>query len=141
MPRIRSIDGLPVVDAKRSLKIRVTKADIAKAADSTKEPKRCAVARACYRELHCKEVRVHLSRTYVRTNDSNWVRYFTPVGMRAEIVAFDRGGQFEPGEFILQKPRVPSHEYRGKTNTKTGQKRPKKYHVLQNVRGGPMTQS
>src|SRR5581483_10559452 len=43
MSRITSIDGLPVIDAKRPLTLKVTKGDIAKAAESTKEPNKCAV--------------------------------------------------------------------------------------------------
>jgi hypothetical protein len=143
MPKVTRIDGLPVVDAKRPLTLKVTKADIAKAADSIQQPNSCAVARACHRELHCKEVRVHLSRVYVRTNDHNWVRYLTPKDMRGEIIAFDRGGSFEPGEFRLAKV-PPTHALgtprRGGTRTDTGKKR-RPYHLITNVRGGPATQS
>ena len=143
MPRITAIDGLPVVDAKRPLTLTVTKADITRAADSSQEPDRCAVARACKRELHVIEARVHLARVYLRTNNSNWVRYQPPGAMRAEIIAFDRGGTFEPGEFRLQK--VPPKDAlgtprRGGTRTVTGKKR-RKYTLITNVRGGPATQS
>ena len=138
------IDGLPVVDAKRPLTLSVTKADISRAADSIQQPNSCAVARACYRELHAKEVRVHLSRVYVRTNDHNWVRYVTPDAMRAEIIAFDRGGAFEPGEFRLEKIQ-PSATLGAKRSSKkvrtvTGKKR-RKYTLITNVRAGPASQS
>ena len=141
MGLIRSIGGLPVVDAKRPLTLKVTKTDIAKAADGIQKPDKCAVARACYRELHVIEARVHLSRVYLRTNDSNWVRYKTPAAMRDEIIAFDRGGAFEPAEFYLA-PCPPAAKLgqpsRGRTNTVTGKKR--RQHTLTNVRSSPLTQ-
>ena len=143
MGKVLSIDGLPVVDAKRPLVLRVTKADIVKAADSSKEPEKCAVARACYRELRVQEVRVHLARVYLRTNKTNWVRYLTPKDMRAEIIAFDRGGQFEPGEFRLVpvSPAMRFGVHRSVPSTNSGKgKKHKKYHLITNVRGGPATQ-
>lgn len=146
MSQVKSIDGLPVVDAKRPLVLHVTAADIAKAAASTQEPERCAVARACQRELHVIEARVHLSRTYLRTNKSNWVRYATPQAMREEIIAFDRGGAFQPQEFTL-KPLQPAKQLgadKRKRPTVTKKKRrgkPRAYHRIENVRSGPAVQS
>lgn len=32
------------------------------------------------------------------------MRYFTPEALRTEIVAFDRGGTFQPGEYELKAP-------------------------------------
>jgi hypothetical protein len=144
MAKVYTINGLPVVDAKRALTLHITKADIARAADSIKKPESCAAARACYRELHAKEVRIHTYRAYVRTNESNWVRYWVPTRLRQEIVAFDRGGQFEPGEYKLDKI-PPSSAVTGKTQgTRPPRKKqgpPRKSYKLQNVRGGPATMS
>ncbi len=92
--KLKAIDGKPVFDAKRPIKLNINKNDVDKA--DPKEPADCAVARACRRELRAKEVRVHLARVYVRTNDGNWTRYLTPKPMRTEIIAFDRGGHFHP---------------------------------------------
>lgn len=139
--QIRSIDGLPVIDAKKPLTIHVNKRDIDNA--EKKDPAYCAVALACRRELHAVEVRVHLSRTYIRTNKSNWVRYFTPPAMRNEIVIFDRGGRFLEGEFTLS-PITPSKQKRGQQgskknqNTKSGKKR-RPYRTLTDVRSGPVS--
>jgi hypothetical protein len=136
--KIKEIDGLPVIDAKRPITITITKSDVDKA--DVKEPAGCAVARACRRDLHAIEARVHLARVYVRTNKGNWTRYMTPRSMRSEIVAFDRGGQFEPGEFTLSAPSATKvlGKRRGgsKPFVKRGKKR-KPPHVITNVRHGP----
>lgn len=96
----RTINGLKVVDAEESVILRITNADIAKA--TKKNQRTCAAAIACMRQLHAKEVRVHLGRTYVRFGKI-WRRYITSGALRDEIVAFDRGGTFRPGEFALHK--------------------------------------
>lgn len=140
--KLTAIDGLPVVDAKEPIKLSVIKADIEKA--DTKEPANCAVARACRRELRAKEVRVHLSRVYVKTNKGNWMRFKTPPAMRAEIIAFDRGGTFEEGNFTLQviekTKRLGSgytKKYRKRRYAETGKRKRSSPHVLTNVRQGP----
>lgn len=140
--KLRSIDGLPVVDAKGIVQISVKQCDIDKA--DIKEPSNCAVARACRRELHAKEVRVHLTRVYIKSNEGNWVRYQTPPAMRSEIIAFDRGGSFEEGAFALRPvgatKRVGSQytkKYRGKKYPLTGKRKRSAPRVLTNVRQGP----
>lgn len=139
--RIKAIDGKPVVDAKRATTLKITANDI-KSAD-TKEPDNCAVARACRRELHAKEVRVHLSRVYVRVNEGNWVRYLTPQPMRSEIIAFDRGGSFAPGEYQLGAitPTKALGKRRGGNKPppkrNSGSKKRRKPHVVTDVRVGP----
>ncbi len=133
----RNFENLPVIDATHPLLLHVLTDDISKA--SLKEPQNCAVARACKRELHAKEVRVHLGRVYIRTNESNWVRYETPRPMRTEIVAFDRGGKFEPGTFELKVPAQRRPENAG-TRSKAKHKKHRtrqKPAILKNVRLGP----
>lgn len=103
---IRTIDGRLIIDAKHSLPLTITKADIKNA--DTKDPANCAAALACRRQHHVAEVRIHLGRTYVRQNKGNWLRYETPENLRSEIIAFDRGGTFEPGEYVFRTMR-PSH--------------------------------
>jgi hypothetical protein len=135
--KITQIDGLPVFDAKRPLVLHVTRSDIAKA--DRKEPNNCAIARACRRELHVVEARIHLGRTYLRLNAHNWTRYATPKAARDEIIAFDRGGSFEPGEILLAPVK---HSQKLGTKRKTGPKtkpgKPRRSpQVVKNVRGGP----
>jgi hypothetical protein len=134
--RVIAIDGLPVVDAKRPVRITVTKNDVAKA--DTKHPENCAAARACVRDLHALEARVHLARVYIRMNQSNWQRYQTPQILRSEIIAFDRGGTFEPQDFILEPLK---HYTTGKRQgsipkTRSGKKR-RSPMIIKNVRTGP----
>lgn len=143
MSNIRSIDGLPVIDAKRALQIVVQPGDISRSlrANGRKEPDSCAMAKAMRRQTHCKDVRIHLARTYVRQNDGNWQRYMTPGALRQEIIAFDRGGRFEPGAYLL-KVAQPSKKATGKRqgSDKDKRKNKKRRHsptVVKNVRTGP----
>jgi len=137
MTAIKAIDGLPVIDATHPLTIHVSRQDIR--GSDPKRPDACAVARACKRELHCMDVRVHLSRIYIRANKTNWQRYIVPNSMRDEIVAFDRGGTFEPGAFVIN-PAYPSICL-GVKHAPGPKKRPRQQtrqnHKLVNVRPGP----
>lgn len=92
------IAGLPVVDAPKKLKIIITDKDVAKG--NTKDPGSCAAAQACMRQTNCTEARVHLGRTYLKMA-GKWVRYHTPESLRGEIISFDRGAMFQPGEYTL----------------------------------------
>lgn len=141
--RIASIDGLPIMDAKTVLPLKITKADIAKS--DSKDPAFCAAANACRRQHHVAEVRVHLGRVYVRQNKANWVRYETPQALRAEIIAFDRGGTFSPGEYELRPLRASHLKARGQRHgsakgadkPRSQQKKRRSPTVVRNVRGGP----
>jgi hypothetical protein len=138
--KIKAIDGRPVIDAKKPLNLTITKNDIDKA--DAKEPAGCAVARACRRELHVVEARVHLARIYLRSNEGNWVRYMTPRAMRSEIIAFDRGGRFQPNTFQLVPPntadRLGAKRKTGPKMTKKAKRRkPTIHHVLTDIRNGP----
>lgn len=134
---MKTLNGLPVLDAKRKFTLRVTESDIKKSTKRT--PAGCAIAQACYRQLHVKEARIHLGRTYLRTNDTNWVRYQTPSSARSEIIAFDRGGTFEPTE-ITFRPVCVSERLGTSRNSgprlKNGRQRASP-HVVTNVRRGP----
>jgi hypothetical protein len=92
------INGGKVVDASEPLPVKITKSDVRMGA--TKNATSCAAARAICREGFT-EARVHAARTYVRRPDGKWLRYQTPPALRSEIVAFDRGGVFEPGDYKL----------------------------------------
>lgn len=121
-----------VVNATRKLSIHITPKDISRG--NTKNPASCAAALACLRNPKIKAARVHISTTYLQM-DGKWVRYRTPESLRGEIVAFDRGAKFQPGDYIL-RPLQPSHRARGtgfggtKTkNNKTKSKRAKPHHI------------
>ena len=137
--KVNTLDGLPIVDAKNGLEIEVLASDIK--SSRSKAPDKCAFAVACMRALKAKEVRVHLGRTYVRHN-GKWVRYMTPARLQKEIVAFDRGGSFEPGSYKLYAPQ-PTKKLNGKKQSpgdraKKKNKSPGKggYHLTANVRDG-----
>ena len=144
MRKVTSINGLPVLDAKAPLTLHILDKDC-KNADN-KNPADCVVARAIRRETRAIEARVHLGRVYVKTNKDHWTRYLTPKSMREEIIIFDRGGNFDPGEFELRAP-PPSSLATGKRQggphkTRTAQQRrdvPKRpYRVVKNVRSEPI---
>ena len=96
------INGLKVVDVRKKLAIAITPKDI-NAAKKTgrKDPGACAAALAAMRQLHVTEAKVQIGRTYIMRG-KKWERYFTPDALRSEIVAFDRGGDFEPGIYTLR---------------------------------------
>jgi hypothetical protein len=92
------IDGMPLVDADTPVTIHITQADCERG--SKKDPQKCAAALALKRDTSCDEPRVHLGCTYLRFGD-RWLRYATPPSLKAEIISFDRGGGFYPGDFRL----------------------------------------
>lgn len=109
------IAGKKVVDAKRPAKIIVTKRDTE--VGDNKNPSGCAAALAAKRDIpECLSSRVHIGRVYIEHKDK-WVRYMTPRSLRTEIVAFDRGGSFEPGEYVL-KPPSPTETIEGRAEAR-----------------------
>lgn len=106
-----NINGTKVVDANKPVKLQITPADIRKG--DNKDPAACAAAQCIMREHKDVEaVRVHIARTYIKRNNK-WERYLTGRALRGEIIAFDRGGAFEPGEYYIA-PVPPSHRHLGK---------------------------
>ena len=101
--RVFRINGKKVVDAKKLKALTITQKDCDQG--DKKNPALCAAARAIRREFPgAIGAEVHLGRAYVEYPDKV-VRYVTPKALRTEIVAFDRGGTFEPGEYLLNKAR------------------------------------
>lgn len=104
MSRQMKINGVPVVDAKKPAKIKIFKQDIDKS--TKKDPGMCAAAVAALRTFsNVNEARVHLKRIYLRVGKGpteRWLRYETPTALRQEIISFDRGGKFEPGDYQLK---------------------------------------
>lgn len=92
------INGVDVKDGEEKVIVVITKSDVRMG--SLKNAKSCAAAVALCRHTGCDAARVHLARTYIK-KDGSWRRYATPPALRNEIIAFDRGGKFEPGEYVL----------------------------------------
>jgi hypothetical protein len=142
MTKLTSIDNLPVQDARKPMVLTITKADCKNG--DPKHPNSCAVARSLQREFRAKEVRVHLARVYIKTSPDKWTRYIVPKSLRSEIIAFDRGGEFAPGEYYLSaaRPSVQLGAKRKVPKRKTGThpqraRSNKKYHIVTDVRNGP----
>ena len=133
------IDGVKVVDARKKVHIRITADDVIKG--NSKDPGACAAALACMRDLHVTQARVHVARTYVKMN-GHWLRFSTPESLKSEVVAFDRGGKFMPGDYALT-PMSPAGRLgavRAKPSKNTGthpQRKParKVIHRTAGVRG------
>lgn len=133
--RVRMFEGLPVVDGTKDIDISITPADVRNS--KKKNPGECAAAVAGKRELH-REVKVYMSRIYVKdTKKKRWERYVTPGNMSTEIVSFDRGSEFTPGEYAFKAPttgqRLGADRRNRDKNRKSGNKR-RKYHITANVR-------
>src|SRR5215813_14842731 len=74
MKKVRTLDGLPVVDAIKPLMVEITDTDIRAA--SKKGGDFCAAALALCRDDKIEDAFVHLSVTYVRYHN-RWVRFRT----------------------------------------------------------------
>src|SRR5262245_30989253 len=90
-----------VKDAKSDVQLEVTKGDVN--GGNLKDHKGCVMARACKRALKCDGAIVSTGTIYL-VNDDEATRYRVPQAVSREIVAFDRGGKFSPGEYTLKKP-------------------------------------
>ncbi len=120
-------EGLPVIDATRNLQLDITKSDVSKSKKN--DPANCAAAVCAKRELH-KEVRVFLSRTYVKEKN-HWTRYLNPEAISREIISFDRGSSFEPGRYVATAPTESQKigYYRGKSSHVENKTKRQKPHV------------
>lgn len=126
--------GLPIVDAKKHLEVVLTTQDIRNS--SMKDPTSCAFAKACSRREEVVAAYFFLTTAYLEFPD-RLERYMLPPSMRAEIVAFDRGGPqaMEAGVYRLS-PIRKSKRLGRKTSpsTKNGGGKHKKHHRSVNVR-------
>lgn len=127
------INGLPVKDGRSVITLTINANDVKRG--TIKDPTECAAALACKRLLGSSEARVHVGRTYLRFNN-HWERYMTSKSLRTEIVAFDRGGKFHPGEYTLLKmtPTKRTGKRQSKSNIKWLKTKRRRYHTLSGVR-------
>lgn len=107
---MKTTSPLPIVNAKKPLVLHITKGDLRSAEQNRKDPNWCVIACAARREFGADDVKIHLSRIYIRRGQK-WQRFVTSKALRSEIIAFDRGGTFAPGEFWLSPP--PPSKQRG----------------------------
>ncbi len=131
---------LPVFDSKRPMTLHVDEGVLERS--KRKAPNACALAQSCMTKQGVKEVRIHLSRAYVRLNDTNWIRFLVSTRLSTEIKAFDRGGRFAPGDYVLQKitpsKKIGADNERKRISGKRSGKRARRpYHRTADVRLGP----
>ncbi len=127
-----NINGKKVMNAFQKIVLVIKPNDI-KNGDS-KNPSECAAAQACMRQLHATQARVHIGRTYVEVNDK-WLRFRTSDALRSEIIAFDRGGTFEPGTYELLT--IPPSDRKPRTKSRKRQVRravKKHYHTVTGIK-------
>ena len=126
-----------VKDAKEDLILEILPRDVRGA--SLKSPDKCAAALACSRQLG-REARIHISRVYIKENGGNtWLRYVTSRSLRTEVIAFDRGGSFMPGTYLLKVPsktRKLGADARKRKGTPIRRKK-RPYRTVKDVRTGP----
>jgi hypothetical protein len=94
---------MPIIDATETVLIEVTKRDVNSELAERQSPSSCLLARACKRDMEAVQVRVHLTRIYV-LKDKQWHRFIASRNLETEIVVFDRGGDFQPGQYLLRRP-------------------------------------
>lgn len=134
---IRSIDGLPVIDAKHDLELEIVSRDC-KGGDPLR-PESCAAARAARRQFDAYDVRIHLTRVYIRTNKGNWQRYIASDRLHQEVIVFDRGGEMMPGKYMLLSPKKSQRigqYHKGKKSARATKKH-RKHRFVERVRAAP----
>lgn len=133
---MRKIDGLPVSNAPRPLRLTITKDDIERG--SPLNPNSCAIARAALRQVKgATAAKVHLSCVYIMVR-GEWSRWKVPEYATREIVAYDRGGLFVPGEIDFPPPHtvaaLVNRIKRLRNPTTTKRRKPARIHRTENVR-------
>lgn len=93
---------IKVSDADDDLEIEVTQKDVRQSVK--KDHHGCALAVAMHHEKKCTGAIVSASVAFVIKGDKA-IRYSIPERARKEIVSFDRGASFEPGEYTLKAPK------------------------------------
>lgn len=84
-----------VVDAKESINVTVTNADVRAA--NKKDQTGCAMAKACLRRPGVDGAIIQISKSYIIKGDTA-IRYTTSEAVAREITSFDRGASFEEGQ-------------------------------------------
>jgi hypothetical protein len=95
-PEVTSVE-----DSEHDIRVEVTKRDEAVA--TKKSHKTCAMAVACKRKLDLDGVIVSVKTAYM-IKGKKAIRFSVPEHVSREVVSFDRGAGFEPGEYKLNKP-------------------------------------
>ncbi len=98
---------VPVVDAKKDLRVFITPSDVESA--TRKDPGACVFAKACSRSFGCKRVLIYRATAYVELPSENGAlkveRFTLTPAMRSLVEAFDKGEIVIPAAgFVLRAP-------------------------------------
>lgn len=127
MPRRIETQGELVVDARKTVEFEVSENDVStgKALKSRECPGNngvCRALKAVHPALQNREIRVHLSRTFIRvpvdvaknefgaivprgeTGDHVWLRFQNADELKDEVYRMDRKDEFRPGKYALYAP-------------------------------------
>jgi hypothetical protein len=120
-PNVKSVK-----DATKNARIEVTKAD--ETNSKKKAHKGCAMAVACKRKFHLDGVIISANRAYL-VKGTQARRFQLPPSVSREVVSFDRGGGFEPGDYELAKitPTAKLGSNRNKGGGQQGSDKPRKF--------------
>jgi hypothetical protein len=133
---------IEVEDADEPIVLHITKRDTS--AGKKFAPAECAAALSCRREPGVLAALVYRTRTVLLKKKGRglvWKRYKTPESVRNELIAFDRGGEFMPGDYIVRP--LGKNQQLGnikQSNALRGDRKPKSPrgkrspHVVQGVR-------
>lgn len=94
-----------VKDATKPLDVVVDKSDINNS--KIKNHRECVFAHACKRIENIDGAIIAIKSAYIIKGDIA-IRYTIPDFLAREIIAFDREGKFEPGDYSLNEP-APSY--------------------------------
>lgn len=104
----RFFHGMPVVDAKRELRVFILPEDIANAERSN--PTECVFAKACKRLFGSHRVAFFHGVAYAElplpTGSSRIERFMLPKATRDSILVWDRAGVADPGGYLLLPPSI-----------------------------------
>jgi len=125
-----------VIDGKSDIHVEVNKRDASSKA--VRDHKECALAQACRRTLDLDGAIISRSVAYL-IKGRTATRYRVPSSATREIIAFDRGAAFVPGDYMLKRVPKPMRfgEKRsgGKTKPpKRKNRRPVFRHVTEGIR-------
>lgn len=99
-------DVTKVTDADEDLEVEVTSRDLK--TSKKKDHAGCALAVAAQTHIKkCTGAVVSASTAYI-IKGTEATRYLIPERARKEIVSFDRGATFEPGDYTLKAPKQSS---------------------------------
>ena len=113
-----------IVDSRKPLSIEVTGRDVNSA--KRKDHQVCAMAVACKRKFKLDGVIISVKRAYA-IKGNRAVRFDIPETVSREIVSFDRGAEFVPGNYRLNA--IPKSSRSGRSTPRAprpngGRKRP-----------------